>query len=93
MIEVFLRPINPRWSSRPDVSGPNTLYSVQIRGIPNMQGGAAVVVTKPLTLEEAEQRAKEVEAALDTYRRPKRGRSKTPKRGKTAWDRINKTSV
>lgn len=82
MITVILVP-----AAMPDRNGVQKHF-VEIKGVPHSHGGGALIVTMALELAAAEQVKREIEDALDEYRRPKRVSGK--KRPKTSWERITK---
>lgn len=77
MIEVILEP-----ADTPDSKG-RQRYFVMIKGIPHATGRQ--VLTHALLLEKAEKIQRDVEDALDKYRRPAR---KARKAGRTVWKRL-----
>lgn len=67
------------------------LYFVEIKGMPYVHGklSGTLVVSNAMTLAKAETSKREIEDALDAYRRPKRPKAgKALKRPKTSWARV-----
>lgn len=83
MIQVFLAP-----AATLDRNGEQR-YFVEIKGIPGAK--AALVVSNALLPAKAEELRRQVEDALDEFRRPRRTARKRP--GKTVWERLRAKDV
>ena len=83
MIQVILVP-----AATLDRNGDQRWF-VEIKGIPGSR--AALVVTNALLPGKAEEVRRQVEDALNEFRRPKRTARKRP--GKTVWERLRAKDV
>ena len=83
MIQVILVP-----AATLDRNGDQRWF-VEIKGIPGRVG--ALVVSNAQLLSRAEELRRQVEDALDEFRRPKRTARRRP--GKTVWERLRAKGV